>query len=223
MRRWQHAVGALGLVLLLVGCAVGLLEAPAERHMGDVSRIVYIHVPTSWSSLICYTVAFACALGLLWTSNPRWDDWVTGAIETGVVLNVLVLLSGMIFARPTWGIWWTWDARLTLMLLAAVLFGGILGMRAFLDDGNRRATLTAVAAIVAYADIPLVYFSVRWWRTIHQSQSSPDTVDSRMVLPLRINAFALLFLAIWLMAARAELERRRRQAAESAEPAPLTE
>jgi heme exporter protein C len=221
MRRWHHALGLLGVLLFVVGASLGLFNAPAERHMGDVSRILYVHVPSAWISLVAYTLALVFAIASLWSSAPRWDDRLTGAVETGVVLNVCLLLTGMLFARPTWGVWWDWDVRLTTSLLALILFGGILGLRSFVDDPERRAMWSAVATIVAYVDIPLVYFCVRWWRSIHQTQSSPETVDSAMVLPWRINAFALLFVAIWLIAGRAEIEARRRRREDSSEPLPL--
>lgn len=222
MRRWHHAVGLLGVLLLALGCGLGLLNAPAEAHMGDVSRILYVHVPSAWITLVAYTFALGFAVASLWTSKPRWDDRLTGAIETGVVLNTCLLASGMLFARPTWGIWWDWDVRLTTSLLALILFGGILGLRAFVDDAERRAMWSSVATIVAYVDIPMIYFCVKWWRSIHQTQSSPSTVDSAMVLPWRINAFAILFIAIWLIAGRATIEARRRALAESSEPEPLS-
>jgi heme exporter protein C len=139
-----------------------------------------------------------------------------------VVLNVLLLVQGMLFARPTWGIWWTWaDVRLVFSFLMLLLFAGVLALRAFVDDPARRGTWTAIATITAFVDVPLVYYCVRWWRSLHQMQSTPETIDSTMVLPMRINAFGVLFLACWFIAARAEVERRREAADEVAEPAPI--
>jgi heme exporter protein C len=108
-------------------------------------------------------------------------------------------------------------------LLGLVLFAGILGLRAFVDEPQRRATWTAVATIVAYVDIPLIYFGVRWWRSIHQVQSSPETVNSSMVLPWRINAFAVLFIALWLIAVRARIESGKRLLEQAGEPEPIAE
>lgn len=206
---WAHAFGVLGLVLLIVGSAMGLLMAPPERHMGEVSRILYVHLPSAWNALLFYTFAFVAAIASLWTAGDRWDARLTGTLETGVVLNALLLATGMIFARPTWGVWWSWDVRLTTSLISLVLFAGILGLRGFIDDSRRRATWSAVATVVAYVDVPLIYFCVRWWRSLHQIQSSPETIDSGMVLPIRINAFAVLFLGVWFVTMRARLERRR--------------
>lgn len=215
---WEHAFGLLGLALLLVGSFMGLFVAPAERHMGDVSRILYIHPPTAWISMLSFSAAFVFAIASLWSKRRRWDALLTGAIETGVVLTGLLLIQGSLWGRPTWGVWWDWDVRLTFSLIMLLLFTGIMALRAFVGDTDRRATWTAISTIIAYVDVPLVYFCVRWWRSLHQVQSSPETVDSAMVLPLRMNAFALLFLAVWFIARRTRLELARRSQQEVPEP-----
>ncbi len=203
---WVGLCGLLGLGLLLVGSYFGLFVAPAERYMGQVQRIMYVHVPSAWIAMLCYTGAFVFAILGLWNGKPRWDALTTGAIEVGAVLNALLLVQGSIWARATWGVWWDWDVRLTTSLVMLLLFAGVLALRSFVEDSDRRATWTAVATIVAFVDVPLVYFCVRWWRSLHQVQSTPDTVSSTMVLPLRLNAVAFLLIAIWLIAKRAKLE-----------------
>jgi heme exporter protein C len=214
--------GLLGLALLVAGSWIGLFVAPPERHMGDVARILYVHVPCAWNSMLAYTFAFGFAVASLWTRRARWDHLMTGAVEIGLVLNVLLLAQGMLFARPTWGIWWTWgDVRLVFSFLMFLLFAGVLALRAFVDDPERRGTWTAIATVAAYVDVPLVYYCVRWWRSLHQMQSTPETMDAAMKLPMRINAFAVLFLACWFIARRAELERRRQALDEVAEPVPV--
>ena len=211
-------VGGLGLLLLLIGSYIGLFVAPAERHMGDVARIMYVHVPTAWVAMVCYTMAFVLAIVSLAKETPQSDARMVGAIEVGVVLNGLLLLQGMIWGRPTWGVWWDWDVRLTTSLVMFLLFAGVLALRSFVDEPRRRAAWSAVAAIVAYVDVPLVYFCVRWWRSLHQVQSTPDTVDPMMVIPLRINAFAVLFLAMWMIHLRKRIELGRRALEETEEP-----
>ena len=186
--------------------------------MGVVQRILYVHVPCAWIAMLTFTVAFGFAIASLWTGKERWDNLLTGAIETGVVLNVLLILQGMIWARATWGVWWDWDVRLTTTLILALLFAGILALRSFVPEPGRRATWSAIAAIVAYVDVPLVYFCVRWWRSLHQIQSTPETMDPAMVLPLRINSFAILALAIWFTVRRAQIEANRRRSEEVAPP-----
>jgi heme exporter protein C len=215
---WEHWIGLLGLALALVGTYIGLFVAPPERHMGDVQRIMYIHLPSAWNGMLCYTAAFVAAIGSLWTARRKWDAATVGMIEAGVVLNVLLLIQGSIWARPTWGVWWDWDVRLTTSLVMLLLFAGVLALRSFVEDAERRATWTAIATIVSFVDVPLVYFCVRWWRSLHQVQSTPDTVDPMMVIPLRINAFAVLFLAMWMIHMRKRIELARRANEETEEP-----
>lgn len=216
-----HLVGWAGLILLLTGSYIGLFEAPAERYMGEVARIMYVHVPSAWAAMLCYTFAFGFAIASLWTSKARWDALVVGAAEVGVVLNALLLVQGSIWARRTWGVWWDWDVRLTTSLIMLLLFAGVLALRSFVQDPSRKAAWTAIATIVAFVDVPLVYFCVRWWRSLHQVQSTPETVSKTMVLPLRINAIAMLLIAIWMVVMRARLEMRRRRLEHVDEPARL--
>ncbi len=219
--KWHHFVGLLGLAIVVAGTWIGLFVAPAERHMGDVMRIMYVHVPSAWSALLCFTFVFVAAVASLWTSRKRWDAYMTGGIEVGCVLTALLLVQGSIWARATWGVWWDWDVRLTTSLVMLLLFCGVLALRSFIEEANRRATWSAIAAIVAFVDVPLVYFCVRWWRSLHQIQSSPETVNSAMVLPLRLNAVAFLLIAIWMIAIRARIELARLQAEDAPEPEPL--
>lgn len=218
VRFWQMGLGALGVILLAVGMYMGLAQAPPEKHMGDVSRILYVHVPSAWNSLLVYTLATVFAAMSLWTSQRKWDARMIAAIEVGVVLNVILLATGMLWGRPTWGVWWDWDVRLTTSLIAAILFAGVLALRSFIEDPERRASWSAVATIVAFVDVPLIYFCVRWFRSIHQVQSSPETIDSAMVLPLRINAFGVLFVAILFMALRIRIELAKRAEEDVPEP-----
>ncbi|MEN9787679.1 MAG: hypothetical protein RLZZ299_2943 [Pseudomonadota bacterium] len=197
MRHRMHLVGALGALLLLTGSAWGLLGAPSERYMGNVQRIMYVHVPTAWIALVAFTAALACAVAWLWNTRWRSDHALEATVEVGTVLGALLLVQGSIWARPTWGVWWSWDPRLTSSAVMVLMFAGILALRGFVDDPRRRADLSAVATVIAYVNIPIVYFSVRWWNSLHQLQSSPQTVDATMVAPLRINAFGMLFLACW--------------------------
>jgi heme exporter protein C len=214
----DHWMGWLAIVLLVAGSWIGLFVAPAERHMGDVQRIMYVHVPTAWIALLCFTCAFVAAIGSLWTGRERWDATLVAAAEAGVVLNGLLLVQGSLWGRATWGVWWDWDVRLTTSLILLLLFVGVLSLRSFAAGSERKANLTAVAAIVAYVDVPLVYFCVRWWRSLHQIQSSPATVDPAMVLPLRLNAFGMLFAATWFIVHRARLELARRHSGETPLP-----
>jgi heme exporter protein C len=205
--RWEHLVGLLGLVLLIGGHYTGLFVAPPERMMGEVGRILYVHVPAAWLSLVTFTVAFFAALGYLITGRHGYDWAVEAACEVGVLMNALLLVLGSIFARPTWGVWWTWDPRLTSSAVMLITFVGVILLRSAVADPDRRATYSSVSTLLAYVNIPVTYMSVKWWRSLHQIQSSPDTVADTMVWVLRLNAVAFLFVTIWFIARRWRIAR----------------
>lgn len=196
---------ALGVLLLIAGSYNGLTRAPGELFMGDVQRIMYVHVPTAWNAMLAFTFAFICALGYLFTSAWKWDARLEAGVEIGVVLAALLCAQGAIWAKPTWGVWWDWDPRLTTTAVLLLAFAAILALRKFVPDPLRRARWSAVATIIAFADVPIVYFSVRWWNSLHQTQSTPDTVSSVFHLPLRINSFGVLFLMIGLITLRSRV------------------
>ncbi len=196
---------AFGAALLCVGSYWGLAKAPGEVFMGDVQRIMYVHVPTAWNAMLALTFAFVCAVLFLFTDSWKWDNRLEAAMEMGVVLSLLLCTQGAIWAKPTWGVWWDWDPRLTTTAVMVFAFGGILALRAFVDDPKKRAVWSAVACIVAFADVPIVYFSVRWWNSLHQAQSTPETVSKAFHWPLRINAFGILFVWTGLVALRARV------------------
>jgi heme exporter protein C len=200
-----YALGGFGVLLLVVGSYLGLFRAPAEAYMGDVQRIMYVHVPTAWNAMLAFTWAFACALLFLWKGRFEWDSRLEAAVEVGVVLAALLCMQGSIWAKPAWGVWWDWDPRLTTMAVLLFAFIGILALRRFVDDPVRRAVWSSVATIVAYVDVPIVYFSVKWWNSLHQVQSSPATVSPEFYLPLRLNAFGVLFLMAGMMTLRTRL------------------
>ena len=194
-KRWEAWTGLVGLALIVGGHYVGLFVAPREAMMGEVGRILYAHVPTAWVGLVAYLAAFIAAIGAMMTGRATWDALVEATVEVGLLLNVLLLIQGSVWAKPTWGVYWTWDPRLTTSAIMVVSFGAVLALRRQIDDPVRRLTLSSVATIIAFVNVPVVYMSVRWWRTIHQDFSSPETVSSAMVTPLRTAAFGMLFLA----------------------------
>lgn len=210
--KWEWIVGLLGLSLLVIGHGMGLFWAPPEAMMGEVGRILYAHVPTAWVALVTFLVAFVGAIGTLWTGKLRWDALVEAAVEVGILLTALLLFQGSMWAKPTWGVYWTWDPRLTTTAIMVLTFVGVLVLRSLVTVPRKRMMTSAAATILAFVNVPIVYFSIKWWRTLHQPFSSPETVDSPMVLPLRISAFAMLFIAVcfitmrWRIAA-ARLER----------------
>jgi heme exporter protein C len=203
--QWEHAFGLVGLSVLIDGQYMGLVDAPAERMMGEVGRILYVHVPSAWLTMVCFL--FSCIFaGIYLASGRKWADLLVEATaEVGVVMCGLLLVTGSIFARPTWGTWWTWDPRLTSSAVMMIAYVGVLLLRASLQDPKERALWTSVASLLAAVSMALTYFSVRLWRSIHQMQSSPSTIDDDMVMILRMNAFAMLFIGTWFVARRARI------------------
>ncbi len=199
---WELLVGLLGLLLLLGAHYNGLFVAPPEAMMGDVGRILYAHVPTAWVGLLTYLVAFIAAVGAIWSGKWAWDAMVEASVEVGLLLNALLLIQGSLWAKPTWGVYWTWDPRLTTCAIMVVAFGVVLALRRQIHDPARRLTISSVATIIAFINVPIVYLSVKWWRTLHQPYSSPETVDGAMVTPLRVAAFGMLFLAVGFVVRR---------------------
>ncbi len=217
---WAFRFLGLGALLLVIGSYIGLFRAPAEAFMGDVYRILYVHVPTAWNSLLAFSFAFLSALLFLFKGDFKWDTRHEAAVEVGVVLSGLLCIQGAIWAKPTWGVWWDWDPRLTTTAVMFFAFSGILALRRFVDDPVKRATWSAAATIVAFVDVPIVYFSVRWWNSLHQMQSSPETVSAPFLIPLRTNAFGILFLMIGLIMLRSRVAALRLEH-ELAPPLPL--
>ncbi|HUK22596.1 MAG TPA: cytochrome c biogenesis protein CcsA [Gemmatimonadales bacterium] len=205
--RLGRMAGVVAVPLLAVGLYLGLFWAPEDAMMGQVQRIMYVHFP-SWIAVgLSYLVGFVCSVVYLVRRNPRFDYMAQAGVEVGVLFNATGLVTGSIWGRPTWGVWWTWDPRLTTTAIMLVIFVGYLLVRAFLDDPDARGRVGALVAIMGFVTVPIVYFSVRWWRTLHQIQSSPNTVDHKMVVALRVMMVAFAAGACYLMSRRYEVAR----------------
>lgn len=195
MKRFFQSTAVIAAVAFFVCTqAWGLWMSPPDALMGEVQKLMYVHVPAAWNSFIAFFVVFISSIGYLVRKKMFWDHLAAGSAEVGCVLTALTLCLGSIWGRPTWGVWWTWDARLTTTAILLFLYLGYLGLRSFVEDSEKRARLSAPLGILIFLNVPIVYMSVRWWRTLHQVQSSPETMDPAMVLSLRLNAFAFLFL-----------------------------
>tara|TARA_Y100001968_G_C19445030_1_gene764842 strand:+ start:3243 stop:3965 length:723 start_codon:yes stop_codon:yes gene_type:complete len=200
----EHIIGVIGLLMLAYGCWKALFVVPAMNHFGEVGRIFFMHVPTAWNALLILTGSFILAIGALFNRKPSWDAALTGSVEVGVLYTALLVVQGSIWARPTFGIWWTWDPRLITAAILLIAFAGVLSARSFANNQGQRLRWTAVATIVAYIDVPIVYFIVKWLpRGIHQPHSFPSTVSTDYHLALRFNAIAMLLLGIWMTFRRA--------------------
>jgi heme exporter protein C len=214
---WLPVLGITGLLALAGAQAFGFLASPPDRDMGHLQKIMYVHVPAAWMAFICYFVVFVESVRYLLTRDERRDLLAASAAEAGAVLTALTLLLGSIWGRPTWGVWWTWDARLTSTAVLLVIFVGYLALRSFTDDPDRRARWSAAIGILGALNVPIVYLSVKWWRTLHQLQSSPSTMDPAYAWGLRANAIAALLLVIYVIARRYHIARLELAAADQAE------
>ena len=207
--RWLGPLAVVSLAALAAAQVLGFAISPPERDMGHLQKILYVHVPAAWSAFLAAFVLFIFSVLYLVRRQERYDLLAAAAAEAGAVLTALTLALGSIWARPTWGVWWTWDPRLTTTAILLLIYAGYLALRAFTEDAERRARWSAAVGILAFLDVPIVYMSVRW-RSIHQVQSSPATVDSAYALGLEVNALAFVLLLIYLVAQRyhaARLER----------------
>src|SRR6478672_13311699 len=215
--RWP-VFGWFAFLFLIASQVTAIAISPPDRDMGDLQKIMYVHVPAAWMTMLAQLTVLFFGLRYLWKRREQDDLLAAAAAEVAATFAGLTLLLGMIWARPTWGVWWTWDARLTSALVLFRILCGYLALRAVVDERERRAQWSAAVGILGAINVPIVYMSVRWWRTIHQIQSSPSTVDPAYVIGLRLNAFAFLFVMIWFIRRRYEaamLERAAERAAES--------
>jgi heme exporter protein C len=210
---WEKGLAGLtaaGIVATMYGA---FLWAPTEATMGDIQRIFYIHVPSAWTSMVAFLVVFIGSVGYLITKNLKWDRVALACAEIGVIFCTAVLITGPIWAKPVWGIWWTWDARLTSTLVMWLMYISYLLLRDFLDEPARRATLSAVFGIFAFVDVPIVYFSIRLWRTQHPQPvlagGEDSGLDPQMFLVLMLSwvAFSILFALLVMLRVRLEKSR----------------
>jgi heme exporter protein C len=192
-----HAVAtAVAMAVLLAGA---LLYAPTDRLQGPSQRIFYVHVPAAWIGLLAFLVVFVASIGYLVTRASRWDRLAASSAEVGVVFTTGVMVTGPLWARPVWGVYWDWDPRLTSFFVLWLLYLSYLVLRSYVPEPTRRARYSAVLGIVAFLDVPLVYVSVRWWRTLHPepvvvNAEGPQLPGSMLaVLLTGIVAFTLLY------------------------------
>jgi heme exporter protein C len=162
-------------------------------------------------TFLAFFVVLVFSVRYLWRRNENDDLLAASAAEVGAMFNGLTLVLGMIWGKPTWGVWWAWDARLTSTLVLFLIFVGYLALRAFVDDATVRARWSAAVGAIGAINVPIVYMSVKWWRTLHQPPSSPATLDPAYTLGLRINAIAMLFVLIYFIHTRYRIARAERE------------
>ncbi len=206
------------LALLSFGLYEALVAAPTERTMGDVQRIFYYHVPSAWTAFLCFFANFAASIVYLSKRSPKADALALATAEVGVVFCTVVLVTGPIWARPVWGIWWTWDARLTSTLVLWLIYVSYLLLRRYSTAGQN-PVLAATLAVFGAVDVVFVYMAIRWFRTQHPQPviagGEGSGIDPRMLHALLWNWVAFLALATLVVTIRYRLERVRQRVEEA--------
>jgi heme exporter protein C len=207
---WMAAALCLSMGAALYAA---LIYAPTERIQGDVQRIFYFHVPLAWTSYLAFAVVFVTSGAYLVRRAPLMDAIARSSAEVGLLLTTLMLITGSLWARPIWGTWWSWDARLTTTLLLWFIYVGYLMLRSSIDDEERAARYAAVLGIVGALDIPIIHQSVVWWRSLHPESvvlaSGGPAMPASMLTALGISlvAFTVLYVVLVTLRTRLELAR----------------
>ncbi|MEE8386457.1 MAG: cytochrome c biogenesis protein CcsA [Dehalococcoidia bacterium] len=191
--RWLELVAAAALAISLVRS----FTVEADVTQGDVQRLMYVHVPSAWLAFLAFGVTVFGSAAWLRTKQARWDRLAAASAEVGVVFTGLAIAAGMIWARPVWGQFWTWEPRLVTTSLLFFIYLGYLSLRRAVIDPTVRARRAAIMGIIAFIQVPIVYQSVNWWRSLHQT-SSRNTIDTplRVTLWIAVLAFTFVYLAL---------------------------
>lgn len=216
IQRNGRMLGPAALGFLVLGGYLGLVWAPPDVNQGNVMRIMYVHVPTIMIAYLAFFLVLVASALYLWKRDLVWDQLASSCAELGVLFTALAIGVGSLWAKPTWGTYWTWDPRLTTTAILFVIYGGYLMLRALQPDPVARARQSAIIGIIGFLDIPIVHESVTWWRSLHQGPTlrllQDPLLDDRMEVALMVNMVAFLLLFVFLLGVRlrlANLEHRR--------------
>lgn len=201
--------------ILLVGS--GLLMAltlymvymwvPTEQNLGVSQRIFYFHVPLGWIGMVSIMVVAVASILHLFTGKQKWDDLAYTTAEIGIIFASLILVTGSIWARPVWGVWWTWDAKLTTTLVLWFIYVGYLMIRAYGPAGTQGKRFASVIALIGAIDAPIIYMATDWWRSAHPARNVPSDLDGQMLLTLLVSVLAFTVLYVYLLMERYSLRR----------------
>jgi heme exporter protein C len=210
---WPYLAG-LTLCLFAVGLYLAF-STVGDYQQGETVRIMYVHVPAAWLSMMCYTVMALSALGTLVWRHPLADVSAKAAAPIGAAFTLVALVTGSLWGKPMWGTWWVWDARLTSVFVLFLMYLGLIALNRAMDEPTRAAKVGAVLILVGFVNIPIIKFSVEWWNTLHQPASvvrlDGPTIAPEFLRPLiaMAVAFTLLFFTLHILAMRNEILRRR--------------
>jgi heme exporter protein C len=206
--KWSGVIGLLSGLFIFIGLFLGLVVAPPDYYQGEVFRIMYVHVPFAKASLLSYITLFLGSCFYLWKKDFIVDNLCHAAAGIGVFFTSVALITGSIWAKPTWNTWWTWDPRLVSFAILLLILIGYLMLRTFVDDKRKEATYAAVLAIIGFVDLPIVYFSVEWWRTLHQPMSISTrgvSIAPGMLTPLIFMMIGTSLLVSYMLLIRTQM------------------
>jgi heme exporter protein C len=189
--------GIPAALLFVAGLYVGFFIAPTDFQQGDAYRIMFIHVPAAWMGMFLYVLmAFYAAIG--WAFNARLASMMAASISiTGALFTLLALVTGSLWGKPTWGTWWVWDARMTSTLILLFLYIGFISLQSGIDEPRRADRAGAVLAVVGVVNVPIIYFSVQWWNTLHQG-ATIRILNKPTIAPSMLAAMLIMLAACWL-------------------------
>ena len=208
----KTALAIITAAMMLANLYLIFMVAPTDSVLGHVQRVFYFHVPIAIMSFVAFLVVFIGSLGYLAKRTPKWDAIAHASAEVGVVLVTLALLTGIIWARPVWNTWWTWEPRLTTTLILWLIYVAYLMVRSYAPTQSKGAIYAAVVGIIGFVDVPIVYYSVVWWRSIHPSPvvgpfAQADSLERSMSLILLFSFITFLFFFAYMVVERIELRR----------------
>ena len=198
------------IISFIIGSYFALYESPPDYIQGDSMRIMYVHVPSAWWALMSYSIlAVSCTIWFI-TRNPIFNLVAKSIAPIGAVFTLIALVTGSIWGKPTWGVWWVWDARLTSMLLLFFLYLAYIFLWQAISNKDLASKISAALAMIGFINVPIIKFSVDWWNTLHQpasiSKFSSPSIDESMLVPLFIMAFASLCFLITMFSVRLRIE-----------------
>jgi len=208
----------LTAILFATGLYLAFFVAPPDYQQGETVKIMFIHVPSAWLAMACYTVIAMSAVGSLVWRHPLADVSAKAAAPIGAAFTALALITGSLWGKPMWGTWWVWDARLTSVLVLFFLYLGLIALWHAIEEPSKAGRAAAILALVGFVNVPIIKFSVDWWNTLHQPASvarfGGPAIHSSILIPLLVMAaaFTALFLLLHLKAMTAEILRRRVEA-----------
>jgi len=219
-RSGERVLGVSALVVLGVSAVLSLVVAPPDAVQGEVQRLMYVHVPAAWLAYLSFFVVFVASIAYLRTKRTRWDRLAEASAEIGVLFTALAIALGMLWGKPVWGTWWTWDPRLTTTAVLLLIYIGYLSLRQISDNPARRARWAAVVGIVGFVDVPIVHLSVVWWRSLHQGSTvfrlgGPE-IEGTMLLALLVGVAAFTVVYAYLVTLRLRVGRLEERAAREA-------